>query len=91
MSNDPRSAEFSFLDFASTKRTPGPADHSKNGVATAVSATSARGSVSDSNVRASGPHTEAEYAERVAASRRLGLVMGLVIVAIFSIVQWVAS
>jgi hypothetical protein len=39
----------------------------------------------------SGPHTEAEYAERVAASRRLGLVFGLVIVAIFWIVQWVVG
>ena len=45
----------------------------------------------NSDAMGSGPHTEAEYAERVAASRRLGLVMGLVIVAIFSIVQWVAS
>ena len=45
----------------------------------------------NSDARGSGPHTEAEYAERVAASRRLGLVLSLVIVAIFSIVQWVAS
>jgi hypothetical protein len=62
------------LDFAPAKRNPrAPEALLEPGNAKAMPA---------------GPHTEAEYAERVAASRRFGVVFVLLIVALVTVVTW---